>query len=254
MTQPEAQTGSPNSIRGLTAESRSILAAEVRFLLREMLRAEDFPFLAQLAQLDAAQPDTSRLTAATLPSLAREIETVRHKLPEKSQLLKLANSVGSCRGMDLALAPAAASAPAQPQADSDLADTPNLSATTKLQILKSAAAAVDVEELSVGDLSEPEQASYFKYCLGMGDYGTVISALKPRTATRPRAWVWGLLVASMRLSQDPEFKAVAAQYHAWMEAHYPEALNLAGAQDNHDHRKFNADRLAAVEARELAGA
>jgi hypothetical protein len=250
MTQPEAQTGSPNSIRGLTAESRSILAAEVRFLLREMLRAEDFPSLARLAQLDAAQPDTGLLTAGTLPSLAREIETIRHKLPEKSQLLKLANSVGSCRGMDLMLAPAASA-----QADGgDLADTPNLSATTKLQILKSAAAAVDVEELSVGDLSEPEQASYFKYCLGMGDYGTVISALKPRTATRPRAWVWGLLVASMRLSQDPEFKAVAAQYHAWMESHYPEALNLAGAEDDRDHRKFNADRLAAVEARELAGA
>jgi hypothetical protein len=255
MVQPGTGAGEAKSPQILNAEGRAALALEVRFLMCNMLQAEEFPFLSQLGQTAGSNSERVQIPVGSLPGLAQEIETIRHKLPPKSPLLKLADSVRNCRGIDLVLAPASERAAAPRQdgggaADNELADIPNLSATVKLQILKSAAAAVDVAEVDPGELGAPEQAAYFKYCLGLGDYETIISTLRPRAATDQRAWVWGLLVAAMRLSQHPDFLAVVADYHAWMESHHPEALN--DLSDPDDKRKFNVDKIAAIEAQELA--
>jgi hypothetical protein len=255
------EAGRTESVQLLSAELRAALASEVRFLFRNMVKAEEFPFLAKLGQSAGSNAERIQIPVNALPGLAREIENIRQKLPAKSTLLKLADSVRNCRGMDLVLAPAGAAAAAAPvpapapgnshAIQGELADNAPLSATTKLQMLKSAAAAVDVSEISTNDLGDAEQAAYYKYCLGLGDYDTIIAALRPRADSDPRVWVWNLLVAAMRLSQHKDFSVVVAEYHIWMEAHHPEALNEPGAAG--DKRKFNDEKLAALEARELAG-
>jgi hypothetical protein len=256
MMQPAAGAGENKPRQLLSSEAQAALALEVRFLLRNMLKAEEFPYLSQLGQATGIHFDRTQIPVSALPGLAQEIEAIRHKLPAQSPLLKLADSVRGCRGMDLVLAPAgegAATAPGQEArdaADRELADSTPLSATAKLQVLKSAAAGVDVAEISTSQMSEPEQAAYFKYCLGLGDYETIIATLRPRAPNEHRVWVWGLLVAAMRLSGHPDFSAVVAEYQAWMVAHHPETLNDMTVPG--EKRKFNGARIAELEAQELA--
>jgi hypothetical protein len=255
LIQPAADPGRPRSIHVLSPEARAALAVEVRFLMHNMLKVEDYPYLSQLGQTAGSNFDYIQIPISALPGLAREIETIRDKLPEKSPLLKVADSVRNCRGMDLVLAPASdtAAAPALDAgnaAGGDQADSALLSATTKLRILKTAADGVDVADLSASQLSDPELAAYFKFCLGLGDYDTIIATLRPRAANDPRVWVWSLLVAAMRLSQHPDFPAVVVDYQAWMVAHHPETLNYVAEPG--EKRKFNGEKIAAIEARELA--
>ena len=221
-----------------------------------MLQAEEFPFLSQLGQTAGGNTERIQIPVGSLPGLAQEIETIRHKLPARSPLLKLAESVRSCpawiwcwpRPAERAAAPQAgrrrrggrrAGGHAQSHGNRQIANT------------------------QVGGRggrcrrSQPRRTER----AGTGGLLQVLpwawATTKPSSApcgrapeTDQRAWVWGLLVAAMRLSQHPDFSAVVAGYHAWMESHHPEALN--DMSDPDDKRKFNVDKIAAIEAQELA--
>lgn len=226
---------------------------DVRYLLRHVVHANEFPYLAQLGK--SARRDFSRIhiPLKNLPKLAREIEAIRHKLPAQSPLLQLADSAGKCRGVDLVLArgdeePAAPMSDAGPATSAE-ATARALSASEQSRMLKVAAAEVDVSYVSTAELGEPAQAAYYKYCLGLGEYDKIIGDLHPRVAIGPRVWIWSLLVAAMRLSNHAEFSATVVRLHAWLEAAHPETLNDMTVSD--DRRKFNGEKIAALEAREL---
>ncbi len=254
LIRPPAPAVVAEYVHAISAEARTGLEMDVRYLLSHVVHAEEFPLLAQLDQTTRGQFGRIHIPLSTLPKLAREIETVRHKLPAKSPLLQLAESAGKCRGMDLVLASAeknaeAAGAPGQP-VDAEAAP-PNLTASEQVRMLKSAADDVDVSFVSTSELGESAQAAYFKYCLGMGEYDKVIADLMPRAPSAQRVWVWSLLVAAMRLSNHADFTAAVTQFHAWLEVHHPETLNdLTTAAE--ERRKFNGEKIAAIEAQELA--
>ena len=255
LIRPQALNGAAEHIHTLSAEARLALKVDVRHLLRDVVEADEFPYLAQLGQ--TARSDFSRIhiPLSALPKLAREIETIKHKLPARSPLIKLAESARRCRGMDLVVASGDESAggllPDQdPGARREDASLPQLSAGEERQILKTAAAEVDVSFVSTSELGEPAQAAYYKYCLGQGEFDKIIADLRPRAFSEPRVWVWSLLVAAMRLSSHRDFSATVAEFHIWLEDTYPETLNDLTASE--DRRKFNGEKVAAIEARELA--
>lgn len=254
LIRPPAPAGVPEHVHNLNAAARTGLAMDVRYLLRHVVHANEFPYLTQLGQ--SAKRDFSRIhiPLKTLPKLAREIEAIRHKLPAQSPLLRLAETAGKCRGMDLVIArgdeEATATTPSSVSTSMDNAAPPALSALEQTRMLKVAAAEVDVAYVSTAELGEPAQAAYYKYCLGLCDYDKIIDDLHPRVAVEPRVWVWSLLVAAMRLSNHAEFSATVARFHAWLEERHPETLNDMTASD--DRRKFNGEKIAALELQELA--
>jgi len=252
LIRPAAPAGAGEYVHSLSAEARSKLQAEVRHLLREVVHADEFPFLAQLGQTARKDFSSIHIPLSVLPKLAREIDAIRHKLPEKSPLAKLAESARRCRGMDLVLASAAPPA-ARAGETADLhgyeAAPAPLTPGEQLQLLKTAAADVAVSYSSTLELGDPALAGYFKYCLGLGEYDKIISALGLRVADEPRVWSYSLLVAALRLSNHADFAATVAQFHAWLEVAHPEALNDMSSAE--DRRKFNGEKVAAIEAREL---
>ena len=254
LIRPPAPAGVPEHVHSLNAAARTGLAMDVRYLLRHVVHANEFPYLAQLGQ--SAKRDFSRIhiPLKTLPKLAREIEAIRHKLPAQSPLLRVAETAGKCRGMDLVLVRSdeepAVSAPDSGTAANPEIAAPALSASEQTRMLKVAAADVDVAYVSTAELGEPAQAAYYKYCLGLGEYDKIIGDLHPRVAVEPRVWVWSLLVAAMRLSNHADFSATVARFHAWLEECHPETLNDMTNSD--DRRKFNGEKVAALELQELA--
>jgi hypothetical protein len=251
LIRPPAPAGAAEYVHSLSAEARSTLQAEVRHLLRDVVHADEFPLLAQLGQTARKDFSSIHIPVNVLPKLAREIDTVRHKLPPKSPLVGLAESARKCRGMDLVLASAAPAARAGETADFAGVPpvAPSISAVEQLELLKTAAAEVDVSYSSTLELGDPALAGYFKYCLGLGEYDKIISALGPRVAEEPRVWSYSLLVAAMRLSNHADFTATVARFHAWLEVAHPEALNDMTSSE--DRRKFNGEKIAEIEALEL---
>lgn len=254
LVRPQAEAGAAEHVHNLSAHARSALCGEVRFLLRDVIDAEEFPYLARLGESAGSQFSRIHFPAGALRKLAREIETVRHRLPQHSPLLKLADSARRRDGRDLvvesstetdAMALEAVTAARR----EDL--TPQvMSAGEQAQVLKSAAADVDVSFVSTAELGEPAQAAYYKYCLSLGEHQKIIGDLRQRASSEPRVWIWSLVLAAMRLSDHPDFRAAVIEFHIWLEEVHPETLN--DMTTSTDRRKFNGERVAAVEARELA--
>jgi hypothetical protein len=255
LMRPAASAGAAQHIHSLSAEARRALQVDVRKLLRNVVQADEFPYLAQLGQTARSDFSSIHIPLRALPKLALEIETIRHRLPAKSPLLKLAETARRCRGMDLVVASldegaGAMETEAGAAARREDAALPTLTAGEQLQILRTAAAEVDVSYVSTAELGEGAQAAYYKYCLGLGEHDKIIADLRPRAAAEPRVWVWSLLVAAMRLSNHPDFSATVAEFHIWLEDRHPETLN--DMTDADDRRKFNGEKVAAIEAMELA--
>ena len=258
LVQPPVPAGE-GYVHNLSEHARSALKADLDGLLRDVVRAQEFPYLAQLGQRAQTNFSRIRIPPGAVPKLAREIESLRHRLPPRSPLLGLAESAQRCGDRELIVsgngagnsAGAATVAPAPGQPARRAPNAPALlSETEQAQILKRAAAKVAVNFMSTSELDEPAMAAYFKYCLGRGEYDKVIGDLRRRADTEPRVWVWHLLVAAMRQAQHPDFSATVAQFHIWLEDHHPETLNDMLASD--ERHKFDARKIAAIEARELA--
>jgi hypothetical protein len=84
----------------------------------------------------------------------------------------------------------------------------------------------------------------------MGEYGKIIEALLPRRNNAPRMWAWNLLTTAMRLAEHPDFRATAAEFHHWLEAAHPETVRELSSPD--DRRRFSIEKMAEIEAQELA--
>jgi hypothetical protein len=184
-----------------------------------------------------------RFPAEVLAKLALEIETIRSQLPDKSPLVELAASART--GLGAAAADKVGAAPGT-RAPAAVGAAP--AQREELQNLKSAAAQVEVTYMTTMELGDQALAGYLKYCLGVGEYGMIIDALRPRATKAPRVWVWSLLTTAMRLAEHPDFEATAAQFHAWLQAAHPEAL----ANGKDERRRFSVEAIAAIEVRELA--
>jgi hypothetical protein len=253
---PNAPAGAAEHIEKITKRERSSLAVELRFLLRNGLRAEDYPYLMQLGQTAAANYRRIHIPATAVPRLALEIGAIRDRLPPKSPLLGLAESLEKCRGKDLLLligdqsatagAPAPETGQAVRRADTTPATTPD---GDDMRLFKPTAADAEASYVSTGELAEPAQAAYYRYCLAQGEYDKIIADLRPLAASEPRVWIWNLLVAAMRRSDHADFKTIVAQFHDWLELQHPGTLNDTTVSD--DRRKFNGERIAAIEKREL---
>ena len=241
-------------IHSLSEHSRAALKTDLEALLRDVVRAQEFPYLAQLGQRAQSNFSRIRIPPGAVPKLAREIEALRHRLPPRSPLLGLAESAHRCGDRQLIVAGNGAGAPTTVPGPGPARRAPRaptlLSETEQAQMLKTAAAKVNVSFLSTSELDEPAMAAYFKYCLGRGEYDKVIGDLRRRADSEPRVWVWHLLVAAMRQARHPDFSATVAQFHNWLEDRHPETLNDMLATD--ERHKFNARKIAAIEARELA--
>ncbi len=241
MTNAETRAGSDEFVYSLTEETRAAIKLDVRYALRDAgpNRARDFPLLTLLSHTMDRQLGRLRFPAHVLAKLAREIESVRAKLPDKSPLAELAdnarrdlsNSAAAAALAGQAAAPAAAPAPRE-----------------EIHNLKSAAAQVEVTYMTTMELGDNALAGYLKYCLGVGEYDKIIEALRPRATKAPRVWVWSLLTTAMRLAEHPEFEVTAAAFHAWLAAVHPETVTSS----KDERRRFSVEKIAALEERELA--
>jgi len=241
-----------------TDAQRAAIRLDVRYALRD--RTRELPLLVLLGQTVDRSTGRIRFPAEVLARLGHEIDSVRAKLPPQSPLIELADGarryVHGIAAATAAPAPAAApaasgAAPAAQGAGSGPGAEAVLSPGEQAQNLKSAAAKVEVNYLTTLELGDATLAGFLNYCLGLGEYEKIIETLVPRAVSNPRAWVWSLLVTSMRLADHPDFAATVGHYHAWLEATHPETvLDLSAASEQ---RKFSMEKIAAIEKRELGG-
>lgn len=235
----------------LPNELRSELRLDLRYVLRDPNRARDLPLLAALNRTIEREVGRIRFPAEALPRLAGEIDAVTDSLPEKSPLIDLgerARAFARVAALEVAV-PQAASLPADaPKADETHPAAPR-SASEEAQLLRRAAAAVEVSYVTTAELDDTALAGYLNYCMTLENYDAVIGTLLPRAQKAPKVWVWNLLLAAMRLSKSPDFTATAARFHAWMEQRHPEALNLD--IDSVDARRFSTQKLRILEQKEL---
>ena len=243
----------------LSAQTKSALALDMRFALRDARRARALPMLRVLAQTVERNPERVRFPAEVLDELAREIEVVRDKLAPESPLLDL---LARARAPVLAAAPPPplaaappwrlASAPPWPLAAAPGGKTASVALTKseELHTLRQAAAAIEVNFLVTAEMDESVLAGYLNYCMTLGEHAKIVATLWPRRMKPPRVWSWNLLLTAMRLSVHPELESSAAEFHAWIEAAHPAAVNLLRGPG--DQRRLDNDRIRAIEALELA--
>ncbi len=259
---PEAAAVNPpvagELIFPLSARTKSALALDMRFALRDARRARDLPMLRVLAQTVERNPERVRFPADVLDKLAREIEGVRDKLAPESPLLDLlararapviaaARPLAAAPPRPLAAAPAPAFDPAPPARQ---VASVALTKSEELHTLRQAAAAIEVNYLVTAEMDENVLAGYLNYCLTLGEHGKIVATLWPRRLKLPRVWSWNLLLTAMRLSVHPGFESCSAEFHAWIEAAHPAAVNLLHGAG--DQRRLDTDRIRAIEAMELA--
>jgi hypothetical protein len=259
-TPPPAQdsTRSPGELLyPITAELRSELRLDLRFLLRDPNRARALPLLKALNQTLERELARIRFPREALKRLADEIDGVADTLPEKSPLLDLslkARSFARANAFEEAekarTGPhATLPAPSGAAKSSDDALPMPRSASEEAMMLRNAAAAIEVSFVTTAELDESALAGYLNYCMTLENYDAVIGTLAPRVERSPKVWAWNLLLAAMRLSKHPDFTVTAARFHTWLEARHPEALNLAS--DTVDQRRFSTQKLRVLEEREL---
>ena len=252
---PEAAAVNPpvagELIFPLSAQTKSALALDMRFALRDARRARALPMLRVLAQTVERNPERVRFPAEVLDELAREIEVVRDKLAPESPLLDL---LARARAPVLAAAPPwpLAAAPPWPLAAAPGGKTASVALTKseELHTLRQAAAAIEVNFLVTAEMDESVLAGYLNYCMTLGEHAKIVATLWPRRMKPPRVWSWNLLLTAMRLSVHPEFESSAAEFQAWIEAAHPAAVNLLRGPG--EQRRLDTDRIRAIEALELA--
>jgi len=235
----------------LPNEVRSELRLDLRYVLRDPNRARDLPLLAALNRTIEREVGRIRFPAEALPRLAGEIDAVTDSLPDKSPLIDLgerARAFARVAALDAAVPPAAGQQADAPKPD-DAQHAPPRSASEEAQLLRRAAAAVEVSYVTTAELDDTALAGYLNYCMTLENYEAVIGSLLPRVQKSPKVWVWNLLLAAMRLSKSPEFTPTAARFHAWMEQRHPEALNQD--IDSVDARRFSTQKLRILEQKEL---
>ena len=238
-----ASAASGELIYGLTPENRSALRLDVRYALRDAARARDLPLLGMLNQTIERNLGRVRFPADVLDKLAREIETIRDKLPPHSPLFEL---LESARAHQVPQEPRQPTP--QPGAGAPASSVP-LSMIEETLALKKAAASMEVTFITTIELGDSTLAGYLNYCLALGEHEKIIHTLRPRKTRFPRVWAWNLLLTALRLTDHPEFADTVAEFHAWMELHHPDTLNHEGPDDQ---RRLCADTVRAIELRELA--
>lgn len=262
----QAEPGADEFVYGLTDETRAAMKLDVRYALRDggNNRAQDFPLLTLLGQTMDRNLNRIRFPAEVLVKLTAEVESLRAKLPPDGPLVDLAISARKY----MMFAPAGAGGmtpisnstfnPLDPVAPADTRSADRSGATPKParvlprgddQSLKSAASQVEVTYVTTMELGDQALAGYLKYCLGVGEYGKIIEALRPRATKAPRVWVWSLLTTAMRLTEHKDFAATAKAFHIWLAATHPETVADINAKD--ERRRFNIEKITAIEAREL---
>jgi hypothetical protein len=123
------------------------------------------------------------------------------------------------------------------------------SASEEAQLLRRAAAAVEVAYVTTAELDDTALAGYLNYCMTLENYDAVIASLLPRADKAPKVWVWNLLLAAMRLSKSNEFTDTAARFHAWVERRHPEVMITD--LDSIDTRRFSTQKMRLLEQKEL---
>ena len=260
LNQAEARPGAGEFVFSLTDETRAAMKLDVRYALRDAgtNRANDFPLLSLLAHTMDRNLNRIRFPADVLGKLTAEIESLRDKLPPEGPLVDLAISARKymlqpppAAGAVTESPAGAAGAPAARSADSSGAvDKPaKVKPVLEDDSLRGAASQMEVTYVTTMELGDQALAGYLKYCLGMGEYRKIIEALRPRATKAPRVWVWSLLTTALRLAEHPDFAATARAYHLWLAATHPETVADSTAKD--ERRRFNIDKIAAIEAREL---
>ena len=271
-TQAEARAGADEFVYSLTDETRAAMKLDVRYALRDggNNRAQDFPLLTLLGQTMDRNLNRIRFPAEVLTKLTAEVESLRPKLPPDGPLVDLVISASKyllqppAPGGTAALSSAASNSSFNPPAPDSPAPRATRSADrsgaapkpAKAQAvpeddhsLKSAALQVEVTYVTTMELGDQALAGYLKYCLGVGEYGKIIEALRPRATKAPRVWVWSLLTTAMRLSEHKDFPATAKAFHIWLAATHPETVIDSNAKD--ERRRFSVEKIAAIETREL---
>ena len=245
---PPADTAQPQQpselLYPLSAEIRSELRLDLRYVLRDPSRARALPLLGALNRTLEREVGRIRFPAEALPKLATEIDTVADSLPEKSPLLDLGE-----RAHAFARAAALEGAAAQSRTAAEDLLPATRSASEEAQLLRRAAAAVEVSFVTTAELDDTTLAGSLNYCITLENYDSVIASLLPRVDKAPKVWVWNLLLAAMRLSKSPLFTPTAARFHIWMETRHPEAINLDA--DSVDARRFSTQKMRILEQQEL---
>lgn len=235
----------------LPNDVRSELRLDLRYVLRDPGRARELPLLVALNRTIERDVGRIRFPAEALPRLAGEIDAVTDSLPEHSPLIDLgerARAFARVAALDAVAPPPVADQPEPAKAD-DAHNAAPRSASEEAQLLRRAAAAVEVSYVTTAELDDTALAGYLNYCMTLENYDAVIGSLQPRVQKSPKVWVWNLLLAAMRLSKSPDFTTTAARFHAWMEQRHPEALNLD--IDSVDARRFSTQKLRVLEQKEL---
>jgi hypothetical protein len=239
----------------LTEAIRSELKLDLRFVLRDNQRLPQLALLAKLNHTLERDPSRIRIPAELTAKLVREIDLVREDLPPNSPLLELRRRAGATPPVT-APGRVGAPVPAHPSpARSDKADEPLApvrSQSEEAQMLRQAAADIEVKSVSTCELGDDALAAYLNYCLAMGHHDSIIGALTPRTEREPRVWIWNLLLTAMRMAGHPGLSAMAARFHAWMERYHPEVVLEGG--ERIDARRFSTTKMRVLEERELGRA
>lgn len=270
----------PEFVFSLTPDTRSAILLDLRYVLRDAARARTLPLLQMLVNTVERNHARIRFPAEVLMKLAREVEQIRDKLPVKSPLLALADGAREhLGGVPLVgdgpptLQPAppeelparshkpgapregrearlAAPAEVQPVGDpmTKTGPTSLFQPDEALHAIRRDAARNKEEFVTTLALDDIALFGYLSYCMNLGDYARIVETLLARVESQPRVWAWNMLVTAMRLSGHRDFSFTAARFHVWLAATHPETI--ADSKDD-DQRKFSADKIAALERKEL---
>ena len=227
-------------------EVRSGLRLDLRYVLRDANRVRAHPLLNVLNQTIERELSRIRFPAEALLRLANEIDSVADTLPDHSPLLELSERARAfARAHAFEKAELARAAGGPPPGEEGVVR----SASEEAQLLRTAAAAIEVSFVTTTELDDTTLAGYLNYCMTLENYDAVIATLLPRTVKGPKVWIWNLLLAAMRLSKHADFTNTAARFHAWVEERHPEALSEA--LDRVDARRFSTQKLRILEQKEL---
>jgi hypothetical protein len=238
----------PELLYPLAPEVRSELRLDLRYVLRDPERARSLPLLAVLNRTIEREVARIRFPAEALPRLAREIDAVADGLPEKSPLIDLGERAHAFARV-AALENSGSQAKVRVEDSMPTSTSTPRSASEEAQLLRRAAAAVEVAYVTTAELDDTALAGYLNYCMTLENYDAVIASLLPRADKAPKVWVWNLLLAAMRLSKSNEFTDTAARFHAWVERRHPEVMITD--LDSIDTRRFSTQKMRLLEQKEL---
>lgn len=254
---PRAQPAQLNELLfPLDEDKRSMMRLDLRYVLRDPARARSLPLLVVLNRTIEREVGRIRFPAEALPRLTREIDAVADSLPEQSPLIDLGERARAFERANALERAAATTAQAISVRNNgagagsidEIMPQPR-SASEEAQLLRRAAAAVEVSFVTTAELNDTALAGYLNYCLTLENYDAVIASLAPRVQRSPKVWAWNLLLTAMRVSKHPDFTGAAARFHAWMEERHPEALN--DNPERVDSRRFSTQKMRILEQREL---